>query len=66
MNKEQLKEKLMNYFSINKDCDFYVLTRDKSAFQYGTMTFEDFKEFNEEQIEDIIDYIFKGDSEEVK
>lgn len=56
--RNKLKEKLINYFDIYKDCYFYVLTRDKTAFQYGTMTFNDFKGFDEEQIEDIINFIF--------
>lgn len=56
---DKLKDKLMNYFDIGKDCYFYVLTRDKSAFQYGTMSFDDFKEFDEEQINDIVDFLLK-------
>lgn len=56
---DKLKDKLMNYFDIDKDCYFYVLTRDKSAFQYGTMSFDDFKEFDEEQINDIVDFLLK-------
>lgn len=62
--KEKLKEKLLNYFNVNKDCDYYILTRDKSAFGYGTMSFDDFKKFDEEIIDDIVSYIFKD--EEVK
>lgn len=58
--KSKLKEKLIDYFDVYKDCYFYVLTRDKSALQYETMSFDDFKEFDEEQIEDIVDFIFKG------
>lgn len=55
--KNKLKEKLIEYFDINKDTDYYFLTRDKSAFQYGTMTFDDFKEFDEELIDDLVDYL---------
>ena len=54
---ENLKDKLMKYFEVGRDSYFYVLTRDKSAFNYGTMSFDDFKEFNEEQIDDIIDFL---------
>lgn len=54
---DNLKDKLMEYFEVGGDCYFYVLTRDKSAFYYGTMSFDDFKEFNEEQVDDIIDFL---------
>lgn len=57
--KNKIREKLLEYFDIGKDTYFYVLDRDKSAFEYGTMKFDDFKEFNEETIEDIVEYIFK-------
>lgn len=57
MDKDMIKEKLMQYFNIDKDCDFYVLTRDKIAFQYGTVTLDDFKEFTEEQVDDIVQYL---------
>lgn len=63
--KEKLKEKLLEYFDINRDCDYYILTRDKSAFNYGTMSFDDFKEFDEEIIDDIVSYVFKEESKEV-
>lgn len=55
--KDKLREKVIGYFNINKDTDYYVLTRDKSAFQYGTMTFDDFKEFDEELIDDLVNYL---------
>lgn len=54
---DKLKDKLMKYFEVGRDSYFYVLTRDKSAFDYGTMSFDDFKEFSEEQIDDIIDFL---------
>lgn len=54
---DNLKDKLIKYFEVGGDCYFYVLTRDKSAFNYGTMSFDDFKEFSEEQIDDIIDFL---------
>lgn len=54
---DNLKYKLIEYFEVGGDCYFYVLTRDKSAFYYGTMSFDDFKEFSEEQVDDIIDFL---------
>lgn len=59
MTKEEIKKKLMDYFEIEKETYYYILTREKSAFQYGTMYFDDFKEFDEEIIDDIVDYIFR-------
>ena len=54
---DNLKDKLMEYFEVGRDSYFYVLTRDKSAFDYGTMSFDDFIEFSEEQVDDIIDFL---------
>ena len=54
---ERLKDVLMDYFDINNDTYAYNLTRDKKAFSVGTMSFDDFEEFNEEIIDDIVDYI---------
>lgn len=54
---ERLKDVLMNYFDIPSDTYAYNLTRDKKAFSVGTMTFDDFEEFNEETIDDIVKYI---------
>ena len=62
MNKDKLKAKLMEYFEINKDTYFYVLTRSKLAFQYGTMDFDDFKEFDEEQIDDLVEFLCKDNN----
>lgn len=57
LNYDLLKELLMEYFRIGVDCYAYNLTRDKSAFECGTVTVNDFEEFNEEVIDDIIDFI---------
>lgn len=57
LNYDFLKELLMEYFRIGVDCYTYNLTRDKSAFECGTVTVNDFEEFNEEVIDDIIDFI---------
>lgn len=54
---DNLKDKLMEYFEVGRDSYFYVLTRDKSAFNYGTMSFDDFIEFSEEQVDDIVDFL---------
>ena len=54
---ERLKDVLMDYFDVNNDTYAYNLTRDKKAFGVGTMTFDDFEEFSEETINDIVKYI---------
>lgn len=54
---ERLKDLLIDYFDVNNDTYAYNLTRDKKAFGVGTMTFDDFEEFSEETIDDIVDYI---------
>ena len=45
------------YFQMLLQDYSYNLTRDKSAFECGTVTVNDFEEFNEEVIDDIIDFI---------
>lgn len=57
---KNLKEVLMKYFDINNDTYSYNLTRDKEAFNLGTMKLGDFEEFTEEIIDDIVDYINKN------
>ena len=47
----------MEYFRIGVDCYAYNLTRDKLAFECGTVKIDDFDEFDEEVINDIIDFI---------
>lgn len=54
---ERLKDVLMNYFDVSNDTYAYNLTRDKKAFAVWTMTFDDFEEFSEETIDDLVDYI---------
>lgn len=56
---ERLKDVLMNYFDVPSDTYAYNLTRHKSAFEEGTMSLEDFEEFDEEVIDDMIDFIKK-------
>ena len=58
MNKEALKELLMEYFNIG-DSYCYFLTRVKEAFSVGTMTFDDFVEFSEEDIDELVEHLYK-------
>lgn len=64
MDYEVLKEILMNYFNINSDTYAYNLTRVKSAFEVGTITLDDFEEFTEETIDDMVAYIKEAMSKE--
>ena len=61
MNKkrDKLKNLLMEYFSIG-DSYSYNLTRVKSAFAVGTISLEDFEEFDESFINDLVDYLLKN------
>ena len=58
INPDKLIEILSNYFNIG-DSDTYQLTRVKEAFNVGTMTFDDFVEWEEENVVDLADYIIK-------
>lgn len=62
MDKKELKEKLMEYFTIGNS-DAYWLTRVKEARQYGTLTIDDFVEFEEDTIDDIVKFVFKEDKQ---
>ena len=59
MTKENLVDVLNDFFGMNEKegSYFYELTRVKDAFSFETMTFDDFEEFNSDQIEDLADYI---------
>lgn len=57
MDKDNLVTVLNDYFSIYTDTYAYNLTRDKTAFSYGTMTMEDFEEFTEETTSDLAEFI---------
>ena len=57
LNYDFLKKLFMEYFRIGVDCYAYNLTRDKSAFECGTVKVDDFEEFDEEMIDDIINFI---------
>lgn len=54
---ELLKLALEEYFETNKDTYAYWLTRDKSAFDAGTMTLDDFEEFDDTTINDIAENV---------
>ena len=59
---EETKQKLMEYFNIG-DSSSYYLTRVKEAFSIGTMTLDDFVEFTESDIDDLIDCLTKKEVE---
>lgn len=54
------RDKLLNllaaYFNIGDSYE-YSLTRIKEAFELGTMTFEDFSEFDDAKVAEIADYL---------
>lgn len=57
---DKLKVILDDYFDIDRDTYAYNLTRDKVAFNVGTMTLEDFEEFNEDTTADLAHYLVKN------
>lgn len=59
---QKLTDLLADYFGVG-DSYNYTLNRTKEAFGTGTMTFDDFEEFNEEDIEELVEFL--GDSGEV-
>lgn len=56
LDKEALVQILSAYFNIG-DSYTYELTRVKEAFEIGTMSLDDFQEWNNEQVNDLADYI---------
>lgn len=56
LDREKLKEILTQYFDIG-DSYTYNLTRVKEGFAVDTVTIDDFEEFDEEIIDDIVEYI---------
>ena len=54
--KEKLVELLSKYFGIG-DSYAYNLTRAKSAFACGTIGLDDFEEFCDETVDDIVSYL---------
>lgn len=61
LNREQKIELMQNilneYFNIPNDTYAYNLTRVKDAFNVGTMSLEDFEEFNEETTRDLAEFL---------
>lgn len=57
--KNKLKNLLMEYFTIG-DSYSYNLTRVKTSFEVGTVSLEDFEEFDQEFIDDIVEYLLKN------
>ena len=60
MGKDKLIELLCQYFCVGGDCYSFNLTRDKSAFAIGTMSFDDFEEFDDESMNDLADFLIKN------
>lgn len=56
---EKLINILSHYFNIG-DSYTYELTRVKEAFELGTMGFDDFSEWDEENVSDLAEYIMKS------
>lgn len=59
-DREKLIELLARYFAIGDSYE-YSLTRVKEAFEVGTMSLEDFVEFDDEKVADIADYLLAND-----
>lgn len=57
LDKDKLRAILLRYFDVPNDTYAYNLTRVKEAFAIGTMHLEDFVEFDEDFIEDMVEYI---------
>lgn len=58
VQREAVMQALNKYFSIG-DSYTYELTRVKEAFYVGTMTLDDFEEWNEDNVSDLCDYLMK-------
>ena len=58
VDRGKLMSILSHYFSIG-DSYTFELTRVKDAFEVGTMTFDDFQEWDENNIADLCDYIIE-------
>lgn len=52
-----LEQILRDYFNVPNNTYAYNLTRVKTGFSVGTITIDDFKEFDEETIIDLANYI---------
>lgn len=58
INTQSFEEAINSYFDIPNDTYAYI-TRTKEAFNVGTMTLDDFEEFNEETSTDLAEFIRK-------
>ena len=58
VQRDAVKQALNKYFSIG-DSYTYELSRVKEAFYDGTMTLDDFEEWNEDNVSDLCDYLMK-------
>ena len=58
ISREQLIAALEKYFDIGNSYT-YELTRVKEAFEIGTMSLQDFVEWDSDKVEDLCDYLFK-------
>lgn len=58
--REKLIDILANYFRIG-DSYHFILERTKEAFGVGTMTFEDFREYDEDDVAEIAEYLINND-----
>ena len=56
MERERLIEFLEQYFTIGDSME-YTCMRDKAAFAIGTMGLDDFIEFDEDKVADIVDFL---------
>lgn len=59
IDKDKLRAILLRYFDVPNDTYCYNLTRVKEAFAIGTMHLDDFVEFDEDFIEDMVEYILE-------
>ena len=61
MKTGSLEDMIAEYFDIGtNECMAYMCTRDKSAFLLGTMSLDDFVEFDDDNCSDIADYLSKN------
>lgn len=58
VQRDAVMQALNKYFSIG-DSYTYELNRVKEAFYVGTMTLDDFEEWNEDNVSDLCDYLMK-------
>lgn len=57
--RDKLIELISKYFNIGDSCAYH-LTRVKEAFAYGTVCVDDFVEFDEDTVNDLVDYLIQN------